>query len=64
MSNKEILLQEIEKVPDELLTEVIDFIRFLQQKTVQEKFDVTLMSESLLKKDWLRPEEDKAWETL
>lgn len=64
MSNKEILLQEIEKVPDELLTEVIDFIRFLQQKTAQKKFEITLMSETSLKKDWLLPEEDKAWETL
>lgn len=64
MSNKEILLQEIEKVPDELLTEVIDFIRFLQQKTAQEKFGITLISETSLKKDWLHPEEDKAWEAL
>ena len=28
------------------------------------KLDITIMSESSLKKDWLKPEEDEAWENL
>jgi hypothetical protein len=64
MTQKEILIKEIDKVPDTLLEEVLDFIRFLQHKTAQEKFEITVMSESSLKKDWLLPEEDEAWQHL
>ena len=64
MSNKEIILQEIEKVPEELLIEIIDFIRFLQHKAARGNFDTALVSESSLKKDWLLPEEDEAWQDL
>ena len=62
MSNKEIILKEIEHVPDALLEEVVDFIRFLKTKMIQEKYEITVASESSLKKDWLRPEEDEAWQ--
>ncbi len=64
MSHKEIILKEIEQVPDTLLEEVIDFIRFLKTKMIQEKFEITIASESSLKNDWLRPEEDEAWQDL
>ena len=53
MSNKEIILKEIEHVPDALLEEVVDFIRFLKTKMIQEKYEITVASESSLKKDWL-----------
>ena len=62
MSNKEIILKEIEHVPDALLEEVVDFIRFLKTKMIQEKYEITVASESSLKKDWLKPEEDEAWQ--
>ena len=62
MSNKAIILKEIEHVPDALLEEVVDFIRFLKTKMIQEKYEITVASESSLKKDWLRPEEDEAWQ--
>ncbi|MFQ5863775.1 MAG: DUF2281 domain-containing protein [bacterium] len=64
MSPKEIILKELEEVPEEHLEAVIDFIKFLKNKSIQEKFDITLASESSLKKDWLRPEEDDAWHNL
>ena len=50
MSHKEIILKEIEQVPDRLLEEVIDFIRFLKTKITQEKFEIAIASESALKK--------------
>ena len=64
MSPKEILLREIEKVPENLIEEVLDFIKFLKHKNDTNKFQITTASESSLKKDWLRPEEDEAWQHL
>ncbi len=64
MTIKEKLLQEIEKAPEPLLQEVLNFIQFLQNKRQQEKLEITLLSESSLQKDWLKPEEDEAWQDL
>lgn len=64
MSKKELLLNEIEQVPDAFLDEVLDFIHFLKAKIVKERLDTAIASESSLKKDWLRPEEDEAWRSL
>ncbi len=64
MSTKELLISEIEKAPELLLTEVLDFVHFLKAKIVREKMDIAIMSESSLSKDWLKPEEDEAWQNL
>ena len=64
MGKKELLLSEAERVPDSLVDEVLDFIRFLKTKTVKEKADTAILSESSLKHDWIRPEEDEAWRGL
>ncbi len=64
MSTKELLIDEIEDVPEPLLSEVLDFIHFLKAKTLRERLDITIMSESALQKDWLKPEEDEAWQNL
>ncbi|MEC4818249.1 MAG: DUF2281 domain-containing protein [Scytonema sp. PMC 1069.18] len=64
MNIKEQLLQEIENVPEPLLKELLNFLQFLQNKCKQEKLEVTLLSESSLEKDWLRPEEEEAWQDL
>ncbi|MDJ0674035.1 MAG: DUF2281 domain-containing protein [Calothrix sp. MO_167.B42] len=64
MNIKEQLLQEIERVPEPLLQEVLDFIQFLQNKHQQEKLEITLLSEYSLQKDWLKPEEEAAWQDL
>lgn len=64
MTIKEKLLQEIEKAPEPLLQEVLNFIQFLQNKRQQEKLEITLLSESSLQKDWLKAEEDEAWQDL
>lgn len=64
MNEKESLLQEIEQIPESLLPEVSNFVRFLRYKYQQEKQEATLLSESVLAKDWLTPEEDEAWQDL
>jgi Protein of unknown function (DUF2281) len=65
MTIKEQITQEIEKLPEPLLQEILDFVQFLQTKHQgREIREITIMSESSLQKDWLRPEEDAAWQNL
>ena len=64
MSTRELLINEIEEVPEPLLSEVLDFVHFLKAKAVREKLDIAIMSESSLSKDWIKPEEDEAWRNL
>jgi len=64
MSKKELLIDEIEQVPEPFLDEVLDFVHFLKTKLIKERFDTAIASESSLKKDWLKPEEDEAWQNL
>lgn len=64
MSTKEALLQELEKIPEPVLDEVLDFVQFLRAKMAGEGRLTALASESSLAKDWLKPEEDEAWKDL
>ena len=64
MTKKDQLLSEIEEIPEPLLMEVLDFIRFLKTKITKEALETAIASESSLKKDWLKPEEDEAWQNL
>lgn len=64
VTKRELILREMEKVPDNLFEEILDFIHFLKTKSLKEKLETAIASESSLKKDWLRPEEDAAWRDL
>ncbi len=64
MFSKELILDEMEQMPEPLLEEVLDFIRFLKTKVLKKKLGTALASESSLSKDWLTPEEDEAWRDL
>jgi len=65
MSRKELLLNEINRIPEPLIDEALNFIRFLKSKIKNKKqMDIAILSTTSLKKDWLKPEEDKAWENL
>jgi hypothetical protein len=64
MSKKEILISELDQVPESYLDEVLDFVHFLKSKIRRESIDTAIASESSLRKDWLLPEEDKAWQGL
>ncbi len=64
MGKKEMLLNEIEQVPEPFLDEVLDFIHFLKTKVVRERLDTAIASESSLRKDWMKPAEDEAWQNL
>ena len=64
MEVKEVILKEIERVPERYLAEILDFIRFLAGKSLEESMETAIASETSLKKDWLKPEEDEAWRDL
>ena len=64
MGKKELLLNEIEQMPDMLLGEVLEFVRSLKTRGMGGKLDISIASESSLRKDWLREEEDDAWRDL
>lgn len=64
MNKKELILNEIEKVTERLLEEILDFVRFLKTKATAEKIGTAIVSESSPKKDCLKIEEDQAWRDL
>lgn len=64
MELKELIINEIERIPEEYLSEILDFIRSLEVKVLTEGIETAIASETSLKKDWLRVEEDEAWQDL
>ena len=64
LNKRELLLAEVQNVPEPLLDELLDFVLFLKTRSIKERAGAALESESSLEKDWLRPEEDEAWKDL
>lgn len=65
MNPKDLIIQELEQVPELLLEEVLDFVRFLKAKHLQEKLEASKLNESSVQKEWLRSEEEEeAWQNL
>lgn len=68
MVSRESLIKKIEILPPYLLQEIADYIDFIEHKKSRKSnlgvSNITLASEKSLSKDWLKPEEDKAWEDL
>jgi hypothetical protein len=62
MNAKELLLKEVDNIPEFILEEVWDFLQFLKVKYDKNKLESSLLSESALQKDWLKSEEDEAWQ--
>ncbi len=56
--------REIEAFPEPYLEEVLDFIHFLKDKAMKKRMEDAVLSESVLARDWLSPEEDEAWKDL
>jgi hypothetical protein len=64
MNPKELLLKEVENLPEFILEEVWEFLQSLKIKYDKNKLEASLLSESALQKDWLKSEEDEAWQNL
>lgn len=58
------LIREIDGLTSSNLGEVLDFVRFLKAKSFNKRSATLILSESSLRKDWLMPEEDEAWQDL
>ena len=63
--------KELEKLPEEKLAVVYDFVSFLLERTSKENageisssYETMLASEEVLKRDWEREEEEQAWANL
>ena len=64
MSTKELILKEIDEAPEEFSSEVLELIRALKIVKNRDVNETTLLSQDILAKDWLTPEEDNAWKDL
>ena len=57
MEIRELIFKEIENLPEQRLPEILEFIRLLEGKALEERIGTAVASESSLGKDWLRKEE-------
>jgi hypothetical protein len=64
MTAKEAILKAVEELPEECLNDLAIYADQLRRKTLMHVKPTTLVSEAVLAKDWLRPEEDEAWRGL
>jgi hypothetical protein len=64
MSIREQILRETENTSDPILSEVLEYLQYLKVKHQREIPETLLLSELVLKNDWLKPEEDAAWQNL
>lgn len=64
MTTKESLLQSVEELPEDCLRELADHASQLRLKTAHQQVPTALASQDVLAADWLRPEEDAAWQDL
>ena len=69
MTNRAILLKEIETLPASCLSEVVDFVAWIKHRSTLRPHslqipETMLLSNAVLAKDWDTPEEDEAWATL
>ena len=63
MNKTEIIVQELESVPEKDFDALLDFIRSLKARNAEDAAPA-LLAESSLMKDWLSPEEEAAWADL
>ena len=61
---KDTILNELHDLPDDLIKELLDYIRFLKVKRIADKTMTARASEKVLAKDWLSPEEEAQWKDL
>ncbi len=63
MSKRELIAQELERLPDQDLDGLLKFLRSLADAHAEAAVPA-LAAESSLAKDWLSAEEDAAWASL
>jgi hypothetical protein len=63
MSKRELIVRELDRMPEQDLDVLLAFLRSLKESQAEEAMPM-LAAESSLAKDWLTPEEDEAWANL
>ena len=64
MNEKEIIVRQLDRVPNSSLPKVLEFVKSVRDKSQVEQLETTLLSKAVLAEDWLTPEEDEAWQNL
>jgi hypothetical protein len=64
MNTRDLIDSELNQLPDHLLRQAYDFIRFLRLKSMADSFNGLSLSEAVLARDWNDAEEDAAWANL
>ena len=64
MTNRAVLLQEIETLPAACLDDVVDFVAWIKHRKLSKIPETMLLSEAALSKEWNTTEEDEAWASL
>jgi hypothetical protein len=64
MTERAVLLKEIDALPPEYVNEVVDFVAYLRQKNLKKTPETMLLGEKTLAAEWDMPEEDEAWADL
>ena len=63
MSKRELIVQALDRLPEQDLDKLLGFLHSLKGTHVEDTVPA-LAAESALAKDWLTPEEDAAWASL
>ena len=63
MSGKDLIINEIDRLPEELLPEILDFIKFLEVKEEHTIHSSQVLSERIFEKIWNNAE-DAAYDAL
>ena len=64
MTDRAVLLQEIETLPVSCLDDVVNFVAWIKHRKLSLIPETMLLSEASLSKDWDTPAEDEAWAEL
>jgi hypothetical protein len=64
MSKLELLISEIQRLPEPFLDELLKLARSLRMKEFPRGGEPLLLTERILARDWSTPAEDEAWRDL
>ncbi|MBI4717016.1 MAG: DUF2281 domain-containing protein [Planctomycetes bacterium] len=64
MNKRKELWEELERLPDGALDELLEFVRAVKRKSDDDRNGCARATEPALARDWLKAEEDAAWSDL
>ncbi len=64
MTTKDAIIHALEELPPEYLDELAAYLQKMKLRAAHQNVPTALASETILPRDWLRPEEDEAWQDL